>query len=105
MHRRDSREALIEWGKLKRPTLIAAGADDDYVGWERQQEMHNLILQGSKQAEGSKRHFNRLAKLANCGHFPSLERPDELNDLLKLWLQQPLHIDPLWSGGSILEMP
>jgi len=105
MHRRDSRAALVEWGKLKRPTLIASGEDDPHVGWERQQEMHDLVLEGSKQAAGSKRHFNRLVKIAKCGHFPQLERTEELNGLLKTWLQQPLHIDPHYSGGSILEMP
>ena len=67
INRHDTREALMNWGKLKRPALILSGKNDPYIGWGQHEELYDLIKQGSIQGEGRKRHFNRLVAIENCG--------------------------------------
>jgi pimeloyl-ACP methyl ester carboxylesterase len=71
MSRADSRPSLAA---IKVPTLLIRGDRDGITTHAHQDE----ILAG---IAGS-----RLEVIANCGHLPTLERPEETNRLLRTWL-------------------
>lgn len=58
------------------PTLVAVGSHDSVTPLDRATEMAGLI-------PGA-----RLEIIADAGHLPPLERPDDVNDMLRRWLGQ-----------------
>jgi pimeloyl-ACP methyl ester carboxylesterase len=71
MSRVDSRPGL---GAITVPTLLIRGDHDGITTQAQQDEM----LRGIPDA--------RLEVIADCGHLPTLERPQETNRLLTAWL-------------------
>ena len=71
MSRIDSRPSLAA---IKVPTLVIRGAQDGITAPEHQHE----ILAGIPHA--------RFVEIPECGHLPTLERPDTVNRLLIDWL-------------------
>ena len=69
----DSRPHLA---KIACPTLVVAGREDAIMPLELLEE----IARGAPRAT--------LAVIERCGHIPSLERPEELAELLVSWLEQ-----------------
>jgi pimeloyl-ACP methyl ester carboxylesterase len=69
----DSRPHLA---KIACPTLVVAGREDAIMPLEFLEE----IARGVPKAT--------LAVIERCGHMPSLERPEELTELLVSWLEQ-----------------
>ena len=63
-----------ELGSIRIPTLIAVGSDDILTPPELAAEMAGLIA-GAE-----------LRVIAHCGHLPPMERPDDVNDMLRYWL-------------------
>ena len=59
---------------LKVPTLLIRG-DHDGITTEAQQEEILAGIAGS-----------RLEVIADCGHLPTLEKPEATNAILKAWL-------------------
>jgi pimeloyl-ACP methyl ester carboxylesterase len=74
MGRADSRLSL---GDIKVPTLLIRGAEDGITTAAHQEE----ILAGIAGA--------RLEVIEDCGHLPTLERPQTTNRLLADWLSNP----------------
>ena len=67
------------WGtlpSLSMPTLLIWGAADGFVPAEIGKQMAHALPDA------------RLEVLPGCGHFPSIERPDETTILARKWLQQ-----------------
>jgi pimeloyl-ACP methyl ester carboxylesterase len=71
LDRPDSRPALAA---IEVPTLVAVGEQDLLTPVADALEIHRSIA-------GSKFHL-----LADCGHLPALEKPDETSALLRDWL-------------------
>lgn len=71
--RRDLRGDL---GHMACPTLVVCGRQDRITPAEDAQELAALIPHAE------------LHWIENCGHLPSIERPDELNGLLSTWLDK-----------------
>ena len=69
--RPDNRPFLSQ---IKIPTVIIVGEQDTMTPVKVAQEMHEGIA-------GS-----RLEVIADCGHLSTMERPDEVNAILKSWL-------------------
>ena len=59
---------------IRCPALVVAGRDDAIMPVELLEEMAQRIPD------------SRLAVIERCGHTPSLERPEELTELLVSWL-------------------
>lgn len=70
--RPDSRADLI---KIRCPTLVLCGREDALTPLEMHEEMVALIL-------GS-----RLEIIEECGHLSTMEKPDEVNRALSVWLK------------------
>ena len=62
--------------KVKVPSLILYGAEDQLCPEDRHLAMHDLIA-GSK-----------LVKIEGAGHLPCLEKPDETTAALQRWLEE-----------------
>ena len=62
--------------KVKVPSLILYGAEDQLCPEDRHLAMHDLIA-GSK-----------LVKIKGAGHLPCLEKPDETTAALQRWLEE-----------------
>lgn len=71
MSRADSRPSL---GEIRVPTLVIRGDADGITTRAHQDE----ILAGIRGA--------RFVEIADCGHLPTLERPETVNQLLRDWL-------------------
>lgn len=72
--RRDQQRTLRE---LKIPTLVLCGAHDALCPVKRHEFMAELIP------------YARLHIVAEAGHMPTLEQPEETTGVLNEWLQQP----------------
>ena len=72
MGRVDSRPHLRD---IRCPTLVVAGRDDAIMPLELLEELARGIPKA------------KLAVIERCGHTPSLERPEELTELLVSWLE------------------
>jgi pimeloyl-ACP methyl ester carboxylesterase len=72
MGRRDQRGLLPS---IQIPTLVACGADDALTPLELSRELAAGIA------------TSRLATIATCGHLSTIERPEQVNDALRRWLQ------------------
>lgn len=70
--RADSRPTLAQ---IRCPTLVLCGRDDQRTPLA----LHEEIAAGIPGA--------RLVVLDDCGHMPPLERPQQLNDALRAWLE------------------
>lgn len=57
------------------PTRLIVGAEDAITPPDIMREIHEAI-------KGS-----RLNILKNCGHLSTLEKPDEVNELMRIWLE------------------
>ena len=73
LNRIDSRPFLPN---IAVPTLVAVGEADILTPPELSQEMAGLIPRA------------RMAILPHCAHLPTMERPDEANEILRDWLRQ-----------------
>jgi pimeloyl-ACP methyl ester carboxylesterase len=72
--RRDQQSTLR---KVRQPALVLCGAHDALCPVKRHSFMAELIPNA------------KLTVLEDAGHLPTLETPDETNDALWAWLQQP----------------
>ena len=72
MGRIDSRPTL---GRIRAPTLVLVGEDDELTPPERAAEMAHGIPAA------------RLVSVPQCGHLATLERPREVTSALLAWLQ------------------
>jgi pimeloyl-ACP methyl ester carboxylesterase len=72
--RPDSRPLLPS---IKVPTLVVVGRGDQTTPPDLAAEIADGI-------PGA-----RLVVLEGCGHLPPMERPDEVNTLLREWLEKP----------------
>ncbi|MCW1956548.1 alpha/beta hydrolase [uncultured Lentibacter sp.] len=72
--RRDQQAGLR---KAKMPALVICGAHDGLTPLKRHEFMAELIP------------YAKLAVVAEAGHLPTLEAPDQVNALLTEWLRQP----------------
>ncbi len=68
--------ARLFLAKVKVPSLILYGAEDQLCPEDRHLAMHDLIA-GSK-----------LVKIDGAGHLPCLEKPDETTAALQRWLEE-----------------
>ena len=73
MSRADSRPSL---GAIKVPTLLIRG-DHDGITTEAHQEEILAGIPGS-----------RLEIIPDCGHLPTLEKPEATNAILRAWLAE-----------------
>ncbi len=69
------RSRLNDLSKLQCPVMIVAGQDDQAVPLLFVEKMANNILR------------TELKIINNCGHMIPLERPEELNEILKEWIR------------------
>jgi len=74
LDRKDARPLLPCIGV---PTLVLGGADDPWAPAASQQEI-SAAIPGSV-----------LAIIPQCGHMVTLEQPDEVNRLMRRWLDRP----------------
>lgn len=72
--RRDQQPTLR---KCKVPALVLCGEHDTLCPVKRHEFMAELIP------------YARLEVIADAGHLPTLERPEEVTDALRDWLRQP----------------
>jgi pimeloyl-ACP methyl ester carboxylesterase len=75
LQRRKDQQATLR--RIKVPTLILCGAHDALCPVKRHEFMAELIP------------YAKLCVLADSGHLPTLEQPDETTAALRAWLTQP----------------
>ncbi len=71
MSRPDGRDDL---SRIACPTLVLCGRQDELTPLELHEEMAAAIPDA------------RLVVIEDCGHLPTLERPDEVNAAMRAWL-------------------
>ncbi|MDF1854006.1 alpha/beta fold hydrolase [Pseudooceanicola sp.] len=75
LQRRRDQQATLR--RLKVPTLVLCGAEDDLSPVKRHEFMADLIPQ------------SHLAVIDGAGHLPSIEQPEAVTEELRRWLRQP----------------
>ena len=73
---RDEYDLLPALRKLDIPTLVITG-DNDFVPWEVIAHIAEAI------------HGSRVEVLADCGHFPYLEQPEETRTIIAAFMTSP----------------
>lgn len=76
MQRRPDQQKTLRM--LRCPALVLCGAHDNLTPIRRHEFIATLIP------------YARLEVIADAGHFPTLEQPEETTRLLRAWLSQPL---------------
>lgn len=76
MQRRRDQTATLR--QIKQPALVLCGAHDPVVPVRRHEFMAEMIPNA------------RLAVIPDAGHFPTLEQPDAVQEVIDRWMQQPL---------------
>ena len=61
-------------GEIACPALMLWGVEDQFVSWQ----------DGLKMAAACQ--HARFVEIKDCGHFPTLEAPEETNDAIRHWL-------------------
>jgi pimeloyl-ACP methyl ester carboxylesterase len=74
--RRKDQQATLR--KIRQPTLVLCGEQDNLVPVKRHEFMAELIPAA------------QLVVVAGAGHLPTLEAPQVVTDALRNWLKQPL---------------
>ena len=67
-------DSVADLPRIKCPTLVLVGRQDILTPPEMSQQMHEGIA-GSK-----------LTFIEDCGHLSTMERPEAVNDALRIWL-------------------
>ena len=76
MQRRPDQQKTLRM--LRAPTLVMCGLQDQMTPLRRHEFLATLIP------------YARLEVVADAGHFPMLEQPEESTRLLRAWLAQPM---------------
>jgi pimeloyl-ACP methyl ester carboxylesterase len=76
LQRRRDQQATLR--QIRQPALVLTGAYDTITPVKRHEFMAELIP------------YAVLRVIEDAGHVPSLETPEELNELLREWLRMPL---------------
>lgn len=79
MARPDARPQL---GAIRVPTMVICGRQDALTPLDRSQEIASGIAGA------------RLAVIEECGHLSTMERPQAVTALMRLWLEDPSRIGP-----------
>jgi pimeloyl-ACP methyl ester carboxylesterase len=66
---------LKDLAAIRCPALVLCGRQDALTPLDRHEEMAERIPKA------------KLVVIEDCGHLPPLEKPDEVTDALRAWLQ------------------